>query len=173
MEKTRHFRKITLIIALIANLALFSTSAHALTDMQGNTKQLGEIVGKGKWTVFKIWASNCHVCQKTIHYLSEFKQAYPAADVYGISVDGQRDPSDKAKAQAFIKRFKVNFPNLLSDWVEISGILYSTAGESLTGTPTLMVYNPQGKLVAVQPGAVMAQDLISFIQRQEKKSAAQ
>lgn len=173
MTRTRHFRMITLIIALIANLALFSTPAIALTDMQGNATKIENIVGQGKWTVFKIWASDCHVCRETIHYLAEFKQAYPAADVYGISIDGQRHPAEKAKAQKFIKRFKVKFPNLLSDAVEISGILYTTAGESLVGTPTMIVYNPQGELAAVQPGPVMAQDLIRFIQREEQQSAAQ
>ena len=68
---------------------------------------------------------------------------------------------------------QVNFPNLLSDAVEISGILYTAAGESLVGTPTMIVYNPQGELAAVQPGPVMAQDLIRFIQREEQQSAAQ
>lgn len=173
MHRIRHFKMITLIMALIAHLALFSAPAQALTDMQGNTKQLEDIVGQGKWTVFKIWASDCHVCQQTIHYLSEFKAAYPAADVYGISVDGQRDAADKAKAQAFIDRFDVQFPTLLSDFIEISGILYTAAGESLRGTPTMLVYTPQGKLLAVQPGAVMAQDLIRFIQREEKLNAVQ
>ena len=171
MNRTQYFKKITLIIALIANLALFSTTASALTDMQGNPQKIDNIVGKGKWTVFKIWASTCHVCQETVHYLSEFKQSYPDADVYGISLDGQRDQQGKAKAQAFIDRFNVDFPTLLSDYVEISGMLYTAAGESLIGTPTMMVYNPQGRLLAVQPGPVMAQDLIRFIKREERQSA--
>ena len=168
MNKTRHFRRITLIIALIANLALFSLPAAAMTDMQGNTIKIENIVGKGKWTVFKVWASHCHVCHETIHYLKEFKQSYPDADVYSISVDGQRDPTDKAKAQGFIKRHDLQFPTLLSDFAEVSEIIYSAAGESLLGTPTMMVYNPQGELLAVQPGPVMAQDLIRFIKREEQ-----
>ncbi|MGB0846027.1 MAG: TlpA family protein disulfide reductase [Thiolinea sp.] len=170
MHKVQNFRMITLIIALIANITLFSTPVSALTDMQGNNKQIEKITGQGKWTIFKVWASDCHVCQQTIHYLTEFKKAYPAADVYGISVDGQ---PDKAKAQAFIKRFNLKFPNLLTDVVEIDDFLYRQAGETLMGTPTMIVYNPQGKLLAVQPGPVTAKDLISFIRREEQQNGAE
>ena len=74
MNRTQHFRRIALIIALITNLTLFSTTASALTDMQGNPQKIENIVGKGKWTVFKIWASTCHVCQETVHYLTDVTQ---------------------------------------------------------------------------------------------------
>ena len=170
MNKTQHFKIIAFIITLISSMALFSTPAAALTDMQGNSLKLENIVVKGKWTVFKIWAADCHVCKETIHYLSEFRQAYPAADVYGISIDGEHG---KAKAELFIKRFDLKFPNLLAEVVEIDDHLYGSAGETLRGTPTMMVYTPKGKLLAVQPGPVMAQDLIRFIKREEAQGSAQ
>jgi hypothetical protein len=41
------------------------------------------------------------------------------------------------------------------------------------GTPTTMVFNPKGKLVAVQPGAVTAKELVGFIQREEATGQAE
>lgn len=159
------------IIALITSLLLFatSTSAIAMTDMSGTPTQLQNMVGKGKWTIAKVWAHDCHACQRSIHYLSQFKQRFPEADVFGISVDGQ---DGKQKAQGFINRFKLTFPNLLSDATEISDYLYAKVGETLVGTPTIIVYDPQGKIAAVQPGAVTPNDLIGFIKSKEAEALA-
>ena len=170
MYKIRNIRMLLVVFSLMSSALLFSAPAAAITDMKGNNTPIEKIIGQGKWTVFKVWASNCHVCQETIHYLSDFKKSYPAADVYGISIDGQ---PGKANAQAFIERFKLKFPNLLTNVAEIDDFLYRQAGETLMGTPTMIVYNPKGKLLAVQPGPVTAKDLISFIQREEKQSSTE
>jgi len=136
-----------------------------MTDLKGNTVQLENVVGKGKWTVMKVWASDCHVCRQTIHYLSDFEVSFPEADVYGISIDGQEG---KAQAQAFVSQYGLKFPNLLSDLREINTYLNKAAGESLYGTPTMLVFNPQGKLIAVQPGPVTADELVAFIKKEQK-----
>jgi peroxiredoxin len=153
------------IITLLGAWLLITTPAIALTDLQGQPVKLENIVGKGKWTVMKIWASDCHVCRQTIHYLSDFEVSFPEATVYGISIDGQEG---KAQAQAFVKQYSLNFPNLLSDSSEINAYLNKAAGEDLYGTPTMLVFNPQGKLIAVQPGPVTADELVAFIKKEQK-----
>ncbi|CAA6824394.1 MAG: Peroxiredoxin [uncultured Thiotrichaceae bacterium] len=165
MHITKH------IIALITSLTLFvlSTSAIAMTDMNGTPAQLQSMVGKGKWTIAKVWAHDCHACHRSIHYLSQFKQRFPEADIFGISVDGQ---DGKQKALGFINRFKLTFPNLLSDAMELDNYLYAKVGETLVGTPTIIVYDPQGKIAAVQPGAVTPNDLIGFIKSKEAEAVA-
>ncbi|MEZ5448139.1 MAG: TlpA disulfide reductase family protein [Thiolinea sp.] len=156
------------IIALLAVFWLCSAPAAAMTDMQGKALHVNQLIGKGKWTVFEVWVSTCHVCQSTVHYMNEFKARFPAADVYGISLDGAER---KQAAENFIQRHRLNFPNLLSDGSEFDTFLYRTTGEFLVGTPTLMVYNPQGQLAAVQPGVVTPQELITFIRDEEKRAA--
>lgn len=153
------------IITLLCTWLLITTPATAMTDLQGQPVQLENLVGKGKWTVMKIWASDCHVCRQTIHYLKDVEVSFPEADVYGISIDGQEG---KADAQAFVKQNSLDFPNLLSDLSEINTYLNKSAGESLFGTPTMLVFNPQGKLIAVQPGPVTADELIAFIKKEQK-----
>lgn len=159
------------IIALMASLLLLATtsSALAMTDMNGNQKQLQSMVGNGKWTIAKVWAADCHACRRSIHYLTQFKQRFPQANVLGISIDGQEGKQD---AQNFISEFSLTFPNLLSDAPEIDEYLYAKVGETLVGTPTIIVFNPQGKIEAVQPGAVTPQDLIGFINSKQAEAAA-
>lgn len=153
------------IIALLCTWLLITAPANALTDLQGQPVKMENIVGKGKWTVMKVWASDCHICRQTIHYLSDFEVSFPEADVYGISIDGQ---AGKAEAQAFVKQYSLNFPNLLSELSEINTYLNKAAGENLYGTPTMLVFNPKGKLIAVQPGPVTADELTAFIKKESK-----
>ncbi|WGZ96077.1 MAG: hypothetical protein QJT81_08935 [Candidatus Thiothrix putei] len=58
----------------------------------------------------------------------------------------------------------------MSNPSEVDKYLYTTAKESFIGTPTFMVYNPQGELLAVQPGAVTAEELSSFIEKQKTQA---
>ncbi|MFZ1388533.1 MAG: TlpA disulfide reductase family protein [Thiolinea sp.] len=153
------------IITLLCTWLLITAPVNAMTDLQGHSVKMENIVGKGKWTVMKVWASDCHVCRQTIHYLSDFEVNSPNVDVYGISIDGQ---VGKAAAQAFVSQYSLKFPNLLSDLTEINTYLNKAAGEDLYGTPTMLVFNPQGKLIAVQPGPVTADELNAFIKKESK-----
>ncbi|MEZ5534080.1 MAG: TlpA disulfide reductase family protein [Thiolinea sp.] len=167
--KRSSYLKINAIIALFSILLLLTTPAAAMTDMNGKPVQLQSMVGKGKWTVVKVWESDCHICRRTIHYLSQFKSRFPEAEIFGISVDGQDGRQD---ARQFISQFKLNFPNLLSDGTEMSDYLYAAVGETMIGTPTIIVYDPQGRIAAIQPGAVTPQELIGFIRSKQAERAA-
>lgn len=166
MKNTALIKSRLFIITLFSTLLLITSPLHAMTSMDGRAVQITSLVGQGKWSVFKVWAADCHICQKTIHYLGDFKRAYPEADVYGISVDGQ---AGKKAAKRFIANHKLQFMNLLSDGTEMDDFLYANAGETLLGTPTMIVFNPKGEIAAVQPGPVTADDLIDFIKREESR----
>ena len=156
--------KTSLIITLLTSLMLLAAPARAFTDFNDKPVQIENLTGKGKWTIFKIWQAECGVCRKTIHYLSDFKKIYPQADIYGISIDGKYG---KPKALNFIRDYQLKFPNLLSDSTEMRAYLMAKAGDELMGTPTLMVFKPNGELAAIQPGAVTPAELVNFIRREE------
>lgn len=152
------------IIALFTCLTLFTGHAAALTDMEDKPASIEALVGKGKWTVMEVWASDCRACRGSIHETVNFEAANPDVDVVGISLDGA---DGKANAEKFIEEFGLDFTNLLSDPSEFDKYLYNTAKESFIGTPTFMVYNPEGKLLAVQPGALTEEVLSAFINKQK------
>lgn len=72
--------------------------------------------------------------------------------------------------QKFIDQHNIVYPTLISDAVEMDTFLYKTARESFIGTPTLLVFNPKGELVAVQPGTVTPTELSNFIRSMTSQS---
>lgn len=74
------------------------------------------------------------------------------ATVLGISTDG---PADRNKAQQFVERHRLNFPNLLADRAAIARF---GAGR-LIGTPTFYIYSPQGSLVTKKLGMMTVEEI--------------
>ncbi len=153
-------------------LGLLSISAHlqAFTDLQGKPVELLDHVGKGKWTVFEVWSSDCPYCPDGVFYMKDFKARYPHAALYGISLDGDNgQAAGRQLAQGFIKKHQINFPTLISSTLELDNFLMVQGEQALVGTPALLIYNPKGELKGVESGAIIAQDVIDFIQSEQAK----
>jgi len=151
-------------------LVLFSPIAFSeqttLTDFSGNTKSIGDYSGKGKWLVVMLWASDCTVCNREAHNYQDFYQSHLVkkdASVLGISLDGVKN---RKAAQAFIDRHNIKFPNLLGDAGSIVDMYQALTGSEWVGTPSFMVYTPDGKLLGAQAGAVPVEVIESFIERE-------
>jgi len=139
-----------------------SDAGSELRDLSGKTHKLDEFVGGGKWRVVMIWASDCHVCNTEAQQYVDFHNARSGKDValLGLSLDGW---SGRAEAQAFIKRHNITYPNLLGSPQAIVDLYSDRTGENLTGTPAFLIFNPQGKIVAKQVGAVPVKIIEEFI----------
>lgn len=137
-----------------------TASAHAITDMDDNPVKLEALVGKGKWTIVEVWASDCRMCQLSIQHIVNFKTTHPDVAIIGISVDGS---AGKANAQAFIDEQGLTFSNLLSQKDEIDQYLLDNAEKGFIGTPTFLFYDPDGKLLTVQARALTEKELGTFI----------
>jgi peroxiredoxin len=142
-------------------LAIFS-------DFDGNPQQLEDHTGDGKWLVVMIWASDCHICNAEAATYARFHESQRGKDVgvLGISMDGEEN---KAAALAFIERHDLPFPNLIGEPGMISLYYASLTQESLRGTPTFLIFDPDGELAAAQAGAVSPEAINRFI---AKKNAA-
>ena len=153
--------------ALVTTLMLIlSLPAYALSDMQGNDKKFTDMIGKGKWTVFEVWSSECPACPDAVFYMNNLKKRYAKAELIGISVDGDYGTSGRQQAQDFIKQHKIIFPNLFSSSVEVDNFLH-LHNETLFGTPSVLIFNPKGQLRGIEVGAIISQDVIDFIEREE------
>ncbi len=140
----------------------------AFSDFDGKKYSLNDVRGKGKWLIIMVWRNDCHVCNKEVSQYMAFhkKNKNKLATVLGISVDG---PEGKDKAQAFIKRHKVNFPNLLISQGIFSSLYKAISTKRFLGTPTIMIFARNGKLMGQQPGAVPASIIEKFIKDKDKK----
>ena len=148
-------------------LFIFSSAVMSapLTDFSGNEKSIQDYQNSGKWLVVMLWASDCHVCNQEAHVYEKFHQQHAAKDaqMLGVSLDGKAKFSD---AKDFIKRHKLNFPNLIGEPESVAAIYTELTGGQWVGTPTFLVYNPKGELLGAQVGAVPPEIIEGFIERE-------
>lgn len=156
--------------ALLLKICLFglmmlSTSAYAFTDLKGAGDSINNHIGNDKWTIVEIWASDCHACRMHMPEMVEFDGKLKNARILGITLDGQDGIED---AQDFLSEFDVKFPTIVTDAIEMNNWMEQSIGESLRGTPTFILFDPEGKLVAAQPGIVAVTSLEKFIVKNSK-----
>lgn len=139
-----------------------------LHDFSGNSHKLSEYTGKGKWLVVMIWASDCHICNKEVKNYIAFHKKHKNTDatILGISVDGMEF---KDNAQEFIRKHKVNFPNLIAAPIVVDHLYELQTGQNLVGTPSFLIYSPSGDLKAQQTGAVPTSIVEDFIKKYSTK----
>ena len=138
--KTFTVKKIAL-YSLLGYLFLpFSVSAEitGFQDFKGKSQVFENYLGKGKWLVVMMWASDCHICNREAHQYVDFHMIHSDTDatVLGISLDGE---NHKNEALGFIKKH--------------------------SGTPTFLIYSPKGELKAAQAGAVPTELIEDFIKK--------
>ncbi len=159
--------------ALIVMVFLAVPALHAedvgpeMLNMDGEPTPLKNYIGKGKWLVIKVWASDCHVCNESVHEMIALHKERGDKDisVLGIAVDGY---DRKAAVEAFMKRHQVNFPNLIDDGAIVASVYYSAVGTPWIGaTPTYLLFSPEGEIVAENLGAISKEVVETFIAKNE------
>jgi peroxiredoxin len=157
--------KILIFFALTALPLVTSANEKTLSDFNGKPATISQFAGQGKWLVVMLWASDCMVCNQEAHEYVKFHNLHKDKDaqVLGISLDGNEKLSD---AQAFVKRHKISFPNLIGEAINIASMYQESTGGNWIGTPSFMVFNPKGELLGAQAGAVPVSIIESFIERE-------
>ncbi len=156
---------INLFTALLLYLGAAVAHASTLTDLDGNPASIEDYAGKGKWLVVMFWASGCHICNEEAHQYVAMQARHKEdgnIQVLGITTDGL---ANKEAALAYINEHQLNFPNLTGTLEGISGIYYDLIGDYFLGTPTFLIFTPEGKIRAAQGGAVPAENIEKFIKK--------
>jgi len=150
-------RAMTAVLAGVCGLLLSASVATADTttvssepmpflDLLTTDGQPGDFAkdfDNGKWTLVKIWQAACHVCGEQAPMMSEAHlERSEDFNVIGISIDGRKG---LASANRFISR-------------------HQPAG--FRGTPSYLLFNPDNKLMAAQPGMISKDALFQFIDSQ-------
>lgn len=154
-------------LVVLSVLIATPVMAGGLADFGDKPKTIKDFAGKGKWLITMIWASDCHVCNQEAHAYEKFHNDHKAKDatMLGISMDGM----EKHKAaEQFIKRHKLGFPNLIGEPEDVARLFMELTGADWVGTPTFLIYDPKGELVAKQEGAVPVDLIEQFIARSAK-----
>lgn len=150
--------------ALCFLMFAFSVTAGSveLSNFDGSKNAFSKYIGNGKWVVLKIWAHDCHVCNKEAHEYVAFHNKHKDKDaiMLGLSIDGKKN-MDKAKD--FMRRHKIPYRTFLGEPEIVANYYQNSTGSPWLGTPTFMIFDPSGKLVAESAGAVPIAVIEKFI----------
>jgi len=116
----------------------------------------------GKWLIVMIWASDCEICKHEAGSYQQFHDRHREVDarVLGITLDGSARKDD---ALAFVDQHKLKFDNLIGEPEVVMGYFQLLTGSRWVGTPTFLVFGPDGELMAKQAGAVPTDLIEQFI----------
>lgn len=103
-----------------------------------------------------------------IPVLERYHREERAADVefLGISLDGS---GALALVKAYATERDLSFPNLVARPGPFAGQSAEAVGERLRGTPTYLVFDPDGRLLANNPGRLRVDRFETYLARKRKE----
>lgn len=148
---------------VVITLSLMATSAWAFsfTDSKGKVQSLEAY--KGKWVLVNFWATWCPPCLEEIPDLISLNDKYSKTKlvVIGIAMD-YRDPK---QVTDFADSMFITYPIVLGN-----ATIAAQVGK-VEGLPTTYLYNPEGKMVAYQVGALTKAAVEKYINGKKPVSA--
>ncbi len=140
------------VILICLTLFSLTTQAFTLVDSKGKTHSLAQY--KGKWVLVNFWATWCPPCLEEIPDLVALHENKKNnLVVLGVAMD-YRDP--KAVLE-FSDQMMVTYPIILGDQKVAAQV------GTIPGLPTTYLYNPQGKVVAYNVGALTREAVERYI----------
>lgn len=133
-----------------------------LIDLQGQRLATPPAIGEGQWTLVMIWATDCHICKQQKPVISAFHDAHKDTDanVFGIALDGRQGLGE---VNEYLEEHAVSFPNFVGDYPSVAIGYQKLTEESLIGTPTYLLFNPEGELKGNNPGPIGVEAIEKFI----------
>jgi thiol-disulfide isomerase/thioredoxin len=162
MKFILHVASITLL--LFASSFANSSDWTEVRTLDGSFTTLSQHFEKDKWTLVMLWTTDCGICQREYPVMSAFhdKHKDDKAKVIGVSLDGY---SNLDSITEHINEMPMTFDNLIGEITVVAFNYEAATEESLRGTPTFLMFNPDGELVGHNPGPVKPEALEKFISR--------
>ena len=156
---------------LFSQFVVAEAYIQGFQDFKGKAQTIENYTAKGKWLVVMMWASDCYICNREAHEYVDFHMLHSDTDasVLGISLDGAKR---KKEAEKFIKKHSVDFPNLIAESGTVANFYRELTGQGFAGTPTFLIFDPNGTLKASQAGAVPTQLIEEFIAKNKVNKSA-
>ena len=142
--------------SLVFLLTLFaSTAAMAidLVDTGGKPDRMHTIVGSDDWTLVMLWAHDCIPCERQKPMIEKYyrENRMRGLTVVGVSTDSK---ALRNKAKETYGASKTSFTNYYFEGADFSSSYGKFTGRDFLGTPTYMVYDPNGQLRGTHTGTL-------------------
>jgi len=151
-------------ILLLSGSNIYASNWTEVRTLEGKFTTLSQHFEQDKWTLVMLWTTDCGICQREYPVMSEFHDKHKDVDakVIGVSLDGY---SKLDTITEHIDEMSMTFDNLIGEITVVAFNYESATEEALRGTPTFLMFNPEGQLVGHNPGPVKPEALEKFISR--------
>ncbi|MFA5241107.1 MAG: TlpA disulfide reductase family protein [Sulfuricella sp.] len=149
--KNKRLIRLLLGCILFAMAGLAAAAGFTFQDTQGKQHSLAGY--KGKWVLVNFWATWCPPCVEEIPDLSALHDKHKDLVVLGVAMDYRNGQEVKD----FAEQLFVSYPVILGTQASASQV------GPISGLPTTYLYNPQGKLVAYNVGAITRKAVENYI----------
>ena len=160
----KSIRRILMVLALIvlSNDAAARASDFQVKTLDGETVPLSTYFEPGKWTMVMLWTTYCGTCRKQYPIISEFHDKHKDSDakVIGISLDGFALVD---KVRDYIEAQPMTFDSTVVEITTFSHAYKAITEDSFTGTPTYLMFDPSGAMVAAAAGPMKIELAERFI----------
>ena len=163
VSNCRRFALTVFVSALLTCAGSAVADSPLLQDLNtDNYATIDDYREPGKWLVVMIWAHDCQICEREVDDYQLFHQRHADDDakVLGVTLDGE---TGKSRAVEFIGRHQLSFDNLIGEPEVVAGYYQLTTGSRWVGTPSFLIFAPDGELMAKQAGAVEVEIVENFI----------
>ena len=171
--RIQRFTLVAALMAVTASLLALNGATAAVQDepmfdgmltTEGKLLETPPSLTDGRWTLVMIWATTCHVCKAQKGVISEFHDAHKDKDakVFGIALDGRRGLDDVSE---YLSKYTASFPNYVWDFPSTAISYMKLTEQDLRGTPTYLLFDPNGELKGNNPGPITAEAVERFIAR--------
>ncbi|MEE9320619.1 MAG: TlpA disulfide reductase family protein [Granulosicoccus sp.] len=135
-----------------------------LLTVDGALLEESPAVGNGRWKLVMIWATDCPICKQQKPVISAFHDAHKDkdAEVFGIALDGRQG---LVAVNKYLQKHTVSFPNYVGEFSTVAVNYQELTEEDLRGTPTYLLFNPEGELKGNNPGPISVDAIEAFIAR--------
>jgi thiol-disulfide isomerase/thioredoxin len=146
-----------LLLALAASCA--QADGFKMTDTAGKTHTLAGY--KGKWVLVNYWATWCPPCLEEIpDLIALHENKKNNLVVIGVALDFR----SASQVTDFAESMLVSYPIVLGSPQVVAQI------GPVQGLPTTYLYNPEGKMVAQQVGAVTRETVEAYIASKSRRA---
>ncbi len=158
----KFFSFVAVVFLLLTPPAAFAGSPLFQNLKSGAFETIDNHNQPGKWLIVMIWAHDCQICEREVDDYQRFhrEHADKNAMVLGVTLDGAER---QQAAVDFVARHQLNFENLIAEPEVVAAYYQITTGSKWIGTPSFLIFGPDGELKAKQVGAVETEIVEAFI----------
>ena len=143
------------LLCSMSMIMLTASPAHAvdIVSTKGEASKLNSEVSEGNWSLVMLWSHDCIPCEKQKPMIEQFHRKTNArgVSVVGLSTD---EKNLRTQAIATYKSTRTTFPNFYFNGQNFQQEYQRYSGYDFLGTPTYMVFAPDGELTGVHTGAI-------------------